>query len=275
MWPTSEASVEMASHRARSRSHGRARGLRTLGLLSWLALAPLLAACESTQEKSAKIERYDKAHAVAASKQSLSIAQPSRDVKVLSTTLLANSEAAAVTVTMRNLSSHALSDVPIEITVRGPNHQVLYSNNAPGITGALIEVPLLLPGQEFTWVNDQVQLSGGTGTRGATVQALVGEVPPVAKPAASLPRLTISGVHTIEEAALGEGTAGTVANPSNVTQSALVVFGVARRSGRIVAAGRALLPQLPAGRSLSFQIFLIGEPKGASVEVNAPPSTLE
>lgn len=254
----------------------RRRSSRVLALLACLLWAPALAACESTQQESAKIERYDKAHAPSLHSSSLSITKPSSVVKVLGTALLSGEEAYAATVTMRNDSPHALSDVPIEITVHGSNGQVLYTNKAPGITGSLVSVPLLLPGEEFTWVDDQVQLGVGGSAKGATVAALLGEVPPVAKPAASLPQMRISDVHSVEEAALGEATAGTVSNPSPVTQEALVVYGVAERGGKVVAAGRAVLSQVGAHGSAPFQIFMIGSSGGgAKVELSAPASTLE
>ena len=51
------------------------------------------------------------------------------------------------------------------------------------------------------------------------------------------------------------------------------MFGVARRAGRIVAAGRAVLPELPAGSRLPFQIFFVGDPHGAQLQVSAPATT--
>ena len=68
--------------------------------------------------------------------------------------------------------------------------------------------------------------------------------------------------------------AGTVRNRSTVTQQDLVVYAVARRGGKIVAAGRAVLPEVAAGASVPFQAFLVGEPSGARLEASAPPTTL-
>ena len=64
---------------------------------------------------------------------------------------------------------------------------------------------------------------------------------------------------TLHEATLAEGSAeGTLVNSSSTTQSELVVYAVARRGGRIVAAGRAVLASVAAGVSSPFQIFFIG-----------------
>jgi hypothetical protein len=52
------------------------------------------------------------------------------------------------------------------------------------------------------------------------------------------------------------------------------VYGLARRGGRIVAAGRAVLPEVAANASAPFQAFLVGAPQGATLEASAPPTTL-
>jgi hypothetical protein len=159
---------------------------------------------------------------------------------------------------------------------------VLYQNNAPGLAASLVSVPLLEPGRDFTWIDDQVPpgVSGEGNTSGSpepgkgTVQAVVGEAPPV-KLAGALPQIGISAVHTIEDPTQGEGTTGTVSNMSTITQNNLVIYGVARRAGHIVAAGRAELSSVAAGGSVPFQMFFVGAPKGASLELSAPASTLE
>jgi hypothetical protein len=85
----------------------------------------------------------------------------------------------------------------------------------------------------------------------------------------------VQDVHASEESGTGAGAAGTVRNRSNVTQRSLVVYGLAVRSGRIVAAGRAVLPEVAAGASVPFQAFLVGAPTGARLEASAPPTTFE
>jgi hypothetical protein len=46
------------------------------------------------------------------------------------------------------------------------------------------------------------------------------------------------------------------------------------RGGRIVAAGRAVLPEVGAGQRAPFQVFFIGSPQGAQLQASAPPTTL-
>jgi hypothetical protein len=54
-----------------------------------------------------------------------------------------------------------------------------------------------------------------------------------------------------------------------------VVYAVAEQGGKIVAAGRAGIDRLKAHGSKPFKVFWIGDPKGATVHVFAPPTVLE
>jgi len=235
-----------------------------------LALAALaLVGCESTQEQSAKLEKVAKQEAGEAARRkaltqrSLSITRRSTIVTVSSSVVLHSSDGTAAAVTLRNVSGEALRDIPIEITVRDAAGATLYTNATSGIAGALVSVPLLAAHGTTTWVDDQVQ----TSATPASVSAKVGEGERVIQ---AIPRLAIENAH------LSEGAAeGSVVNRSHVSQHEVVVYATARRGGAIVAAGRAIVPQLEAGASERFQAFLIGDSSGAQLEVSAPPSTLE
>jgi uncharacterized protein (UPF0264 family) len=170
-----------------------------------------------------------------------------------------------VVVTLRNVSTHTLRDVPIAITVKGAGWSTLYQNNAAGLEAALTTVSLLAAGAQFDWIDDQVQSAGAP----ASVSAVVGEAPLAP---ATVPQITLTGVHANEEGG-SSGVAGTVHNDSAVTQRELVVYGIARRGGRIVAAGRAVLSRVAAHGSTPFQVLFIGSASGAQVEASAPPST--
>ena len=52
------------------------------------------------------------------------------------------------------------------------------------------------------------------------------------------------------------------------------MFAVALRSGKVVAAGRALVASLAghAGATAPFQITLVGNPAGAKIELTAAPA---
>jgi hypothetical protein len=72
----------------------------------------------------------------------------------------------------------------------------------------------------------------------------------------------------------GAEAVGLADNRSKVELRKLIVFAVARRGGRVVAAGRAQIPRLKAGKRAKFHAYLIGNPRGARVEVSAPPTSL-
>jgi hypothetical protein len=237
--------------------------------IALLLCALVLGGCESSQEKSAQLERaakVERARNPVQASRGLSITQASREVQVVTTQVVHSSEGTAAVVTLHNTSPHALRDVPIAITVKDAAGGTLYQNSAPGVEAALTSVPLLAPGAQVTWIDDQVQ-AAGTPT---SVSALVGEAP---QAPASVPKIAVSGVHPTEEGG-SSGAAGTVANASTVAQQGLVVYAVARRGGRVVAAGRAVLSEVAAHSSSPFQVLFIGSAAGAKLEVNAPPSTL-
>lgn len=225
--------------------------------------AAALSGCESSQERSAQLEREAK-HSVGATEHGLTIAHASTEVKVLGTQILNSSEGTAVVVTLQNTSAHALRDVPLAITVEDAGGAAVYRNDAAGLEPALTSVALLAPGERFTWIDDQVQ---ATGTP-ASASAEAGEARP---PAGPTPRIHLSGVHATEAPEVG--VAGTAKNESSVPQHGLVVYGLARRGGKVVAAGRAVLTELPAHGSSEFQVLFIGGARGAKVEARAPATT--
>jgi len=240
----------------------------------WAALgvplaAVALAGCETSAEKSAQLEKAAKLHAARnpqQHQQQLTIARTSRFVKAVSSTVLSSSEGHAVVVTLRNSSRRTLRDVPLLLTVRDAHGASIYSNTGPGLAHSLTSVASLPAHGTLAWVDDQVQPTGVP----ASASARVGEAAPVA---GAPPALAVKGAQLFEDPVNGIGAEGDIVNRSPIAQSELVVYAVALRGGRIVAAGRALLPQVPASSTTRFQVFFIGEPRGGSLRVSAPPTT--
>lgn len=236
------------------------------------ALAFALAGCETTAEKSAKIERVAKvreakeAKARAAAQRALTISRPSRKVHVGAVTLLHSSEGLAVVVALQSSAADALADVPVRVAVENAAGKTLYTNETPGQSSTLVSASLIAAHGHLQWIDDQIPLTPGA----VKATAEVGEAPAAA---GSPPQLQLTGTRLVQEAS-GAAAEGEVVNHSSVTQSQLVVYGVARRGSQVVAAGRAVLQQVPAGTSTRFQLFFVGEPKGAKLEVVAPASTL-
>jgi hypothetical protein len=237
--------------------------VRLAAVLVLVALT--LTGCESNIERSARLAKL--VHHPARAQAGLVITRENPRVQVLATAVLHDENGTAAVVTLRNDSSQPLRDVPIAIALHDPSGTTLYQNNEPGLSSALVSAPLLIPGQQFTWIDDQIQTSGTPGA----LSVRVGEAP---TGSSELPQLSVQGVHLSEESASGPSAEGTVVNHSPVAQQELVVFAVGRRGGRIVAAGRAVLPTAPAHSSTPFQVFFIGSLRGASLQVSVPPTTL-
>jgi hypothetical protein len=241
------------------------------------ALAPLalalvgltLGGCETTAEKSAQLERSAQAHARATGPgtRGLSIAHPSELVQVRGSAVVHDREGTATVLTLRNTSAHALRAVPIEIHVLDAHGASIYSNTVPGLGAALTSIAVLPAHGELSWVDDQVQAAGVP----AGVRAVVGQAPSTS---AAIPDVAIAAAHATEPAAGESGAEGSVVNRSSVTQRELVVYGLARRGAKIVAAGRAVLQQVPARASVRFQLFFIGDARRATLQLSAPATTL-
>jgi hypothetical protein len=241
------------------------------------ALAPLalalvglaLGGCETTAEKSAKLERAAKAHARAGGSgaRGLSIGHRSAVVKVRAAAVVHSSEGTAVVVTLRNTSAHALRGVPIAIHVLDAHGASIYANTVAGLGAALTSVALLPAHGEVAWIDDQIQAAGVP----VSVKAIVGEAQAVSR---TIPQVSISGARGTEASASESGAEGSVVNRSAVAQRELVVDCVARRGAKIVAAGRAVIQQVPARATVRFQLFFIGEARGARLQFSAPATTL-
>ncbi len=231
--------------------------------LTGIALAASLSACETTAEKSAKLEKA--AHHTRLAEKGLTIGRSSSDVRVLSATIVHGHEGNAAVVTLQSDAAHALRALPIAITVKDAHGATLFQNNAAGLEPALTSLGSLPAHGRATWIDDQILASGTP----ASVSAIVGEAPSAN---GALPRIEVQNVHASEEGGTA-GAAGTVHNASSVLQQNLVVYVLARRGDQIVAAGRAVLPEVAAGASLPFQAFLQGDASGARLEASAPATT--
>lgn len=229
------------------------------------ACALALLGCESTQSKSARLEREAQTRK---QERGLVVQEEARDVEVGDTAVVQDGNGAAAVVEVRNASRRSLVGVPLSVEVLDAASKPVYANDAPGLDASLVSVASLAGGERVAWVNDQVTLSG----EGESVVAKVGTG---GKPGpARLPRLEVSGLAVETDAAGDVAIAGDVANRSDVEQRKLVVHVVGRRDGEVVAAGRAIVERLAAGRSAHFSAFPIGDPRGAELSAAAPPTVV-
>jgi hypothetical protein len=221
-----------------------------------------LTACQSSQDKAKIIQ----ARAEASRPKPLVIPHPNKDVGVTDTTLLHDNNGDAVVVELTNESKQTLVSVPILVDITDAKGKTVYKNDTAGLDFALNHIAVLKPGETFDWVNDQVE-------QGKKVKVTVGE--PEAKAPPSLPQVEVSPPRS-RSSSLGPQEIGTVTNESKIEQKKLVLFAVARQGGRVVAAGRSLIKKAKVGgKPAPYVVFFIGDPGGADVTIEAPPTVLK
>ena len=241
-------------------------------MASTIALAALsagaVAGCESSQDRSAELKK-EGANAIKAEK-GLSIEGKNSAVKVMGTTVLKDANGAAVVVSLENKGSTTLRDVPIAIKVTDAKGKKLYTNTTPGLQKALQSVPLLPPGKPVDWVNDQVFVS----SQPKSVNVQVGNTNSTETVDPST--LTVSKPTVVTDPVSGIEANGTIDNSSSNEVDQVLLFAVARKGGKIVAAGRGGVKKVrPSGeKPARYHIFFIGNPKGADVTVDAYPNEL-
>jgi hypothetical protein len=223
------------------------------------------AGCQSTEQESARIGREAKAEPAGAA--ALKLGAVNRSVHASQVTLLSDGGRLAVAAKLTNSSGRAQVNVPLLVSVTGKGGKILYSNSAGGVEVSLQRIALLRPHQSAWWVDDQVltsqpalaaRLRVGSGSKARS--SAFGEI-------------ATTATRTAREAGISTLSASLV-NHSNKGQSKVPVFGVALRGGRVVAAGRAVIGALPGrpGASVAFQMVLVGNPAGASIELSPVPS---
>ena len=237
----------------------------TVALLALAVLATLTAGCESSQEKSARLAARGKQAFTATG---LHIGRRNGDVKVEQTAVLKDANGAAAVVVVTNRTSSGMANVPLGINVLGKGGRTLFRNNAPGLEPSLVGVAALPARQTIAWVNDQVTVADAP----TSVRAIVGaaHTPLSSKP----PKIEVSAPELSVDPVSGIEAEGKVTNSSQVDQRNLVLFCVAWHGRRIVAAGRGQIQRLVAGKTAKYHIFFIGNPRGARLSVQAPPTVL-
>jgi hypothetical protein len=222
-----------------------------------------LSACESTEQESARIGREGRQ--LVAGSGNLKLGAVNHSVRVSDVTLLVSSGRTAVAARLTGTSSSAQAEVPVLVEVSGAGAKQLYTNGTGGLEASLQQMALLRPHQPAWWVDDQVLTSqSATG-----VKVRVGTGMP---PGASVrsPSLTTTGVHLGQQSGLSV-LGGSVLNRSATAASKVPVYAVALAGRRVVAAGRAVVSAAPRSSS-PFQIFLVGNPAGARVELTVAPA---
>jgi hypothetical protein len=219
-----------------------------------------LSACQSTQSRSAELEKEGESTLL--SSHGLKIGKESTEVEVTSTKLLSDANGSAVVVSLHSDSGKNLVDVPILIEVLDAKGKPVYSNDIPGIEPALASVPYISAHGATDWVNDQVLASAKPKsvkvTVGADADSYSGPIPEIE---VTRPRIEGDPVSGLE-------ATGDVINKTGEDQDRLLLYAIARQGGEIVAAGRGAIEHLKAStKPLHYDVFFIGDPSGADVEL--------
>lgn len=240
------------------------KGLFFLPLLAALAL---LTACETTQEKSARLEAQG---AELAKEGKIELSRSNKSIKILDRYVLTDQYGSAVVLRVRNGSGQGQVDVPLQIDVKDAKGKSLYRNDLEGLEDGLLNLQIVGPNETTWWVHDQV-LTGGRPTQ---VEVEVGESE-VRYPA-TVPEIEVSAPTLELDPTSGVNVSGTVVNKSAIEQVDLLLYAVAVKDRKVVAAGRGLIPKLKTGgKKAPYNIFFIGDPRGARIDVFATPNSFE
>jgi hypothetical protein len=238
-----------------------------IGLGVAVLAGSVIAGCESTQDKARDVQAQNEQ--ALASEQGVEVTEANKEVKVVGTTLLHDQYGDAVVVELQNTSNETQVNVPILVDLRDAKGQSIYKNDLPGLDPALNHVPLIRPGETVDWVNDQLTPPAQPKSVKVTVGVSNESAP------AQIPELAVSPARLVNDPN-GIVAQGTVTNKSQLDQLKLVLFAVARAGGKVVAAGRGQFKALKVGaRPGKYDVFFIGDPSGAEIEVTAPPSVVQ
>ena len=239
--------------------------MRRVAALALLAVG--LTACQTTQELSAERAKHAKK---LINQKGVTVSKQNPNVAIGMTTVVQDKNGIAAVVELRNTGREAQARLPVSIAVTDAHGKALYRNDVAGLEDSLVSMALLAKGEDAFWVNNQVTATGKPAKVEAKVGAAKGKAP------ARVPTFAISGVG-LQSDADGTFAKGRIVNRSRVAQKRLTIFCVARKGGKIVAAGRAIVDALPpaGAKPTRFTVFFIGNPKGAKLSFAAPPTVLE
>lgn len=233
-----------------------------------LGLALVSTGCQSTQATSAELQAQGKK--LIKGDKGLVVDKENTDIKVLDTKLLTDDNGSAVVVTVKNTSDQGFVNVPILIDVSDKQGKSVFTNDLPGLQPSLTSIPVIEPGQTFDWVNDQILATGKPDSVKVKVGVSDETLP------ADPPEIEVSDPKLTVDKFTGTEAEGTAENKSQIDQTDVTLFAVARKGDEVVAAGRGGLRRLIAGddKPPSYHIFFIGDPEGADITVTAPATQM-
>lgn len=238
---------------------------RLAPLLLVALLAVLVSGCETTREKSARLAASNTF--ALAEEQGIDVKRANRDIEVTGAEVLTDDFGQAAVVTMTVDADEPQVAVPVELSIADKQGKELFRNDTPGLDAALTG-PAALPAKgEAFWIYDQLTLAGEPGKTEATIGT--------GKPATGkLPEFKVTAGDITDDAD-GVMLDGRIKSDGGPLQRKIVIYGLAREGKKIVAAGTAQLEKLPPKRRTRFQMYFVGDPKGAEIDFFVPPTTFE
>jgi hypothetical protein len=240
--------------------------VRRATLLLVAALA--VAGCESSQQTSKRLAKQGKT--VLKEQTGVKVGAENPNIRVTETAVLKDANGIAAVVALKNTSRRSQTQLPVGITIKDAKGAKIYANDIPGLDASLTSMALVRSGGEAYWVDNQILGNGAPKKLDVKVGRARGPVPSV------IPQIALSKVRFDKDVS-GPFVTGVITNHSKVLQRRLTVFCVARKSGRIVAAGRAVvdkLPPAPTPKPIRFSVYFIGNPTGAKLSFSVPPVNL-
>ena len=225
-----------------------------------------LTACESTQEKSARLAAEGAGRAEAGSLDLAAKRNP--DVRAGTPVVLPGDGVSAVVVELENTGRAPQAGVPIALRALGTDGGPVFENDLDGLQVSLQQMAVLRPGEKSYWVNDQVVAPEPPAK--AEVEVGLPAQPAGPDAAAKLPLEDVG----LDEDETGAFLAGKVRNPTTTALKAVPVYAVGTKGGEVVAAGRGIVERVdpePVAKPATFRIYFVGSPKGAELDVRAYP----
>jgi hypothetical protein len=230
-----------------------------LGAITLMFVGVVLSGCATTQDANRRASVQ--ADRTLASRKALELRGTDPDVQVVSTTVLNGKDGSAVVAVLRNRGDHPVNDLPIEVGPAGGEPV----NARPNVPYFQSHAPAIAPGDQATWVYVS---KDPLGSNRAFVRVGAHPTPP----------LTTTGhVSELQTGGKVDGSSvrAEVTNDTGVPQYDLDVYAVARKGGRLVAAGRANLEHLGVTNSAHLALPVIGDAKRARVQIFAPQTLFQ
>jgi hypothetical protein len=224
-----------------------------------------LTGCDSTQEKNARAELVAKRQL--GSRELPKVKRVNRAVEATRVSLVRGQRSTAIVVDLRSRSDRPLTDLPIEVGIRGADGRPTPLNARKNLDWFQTHVPAIAAGGRATWVFESRK-----AVPGGRPYARVG-VPPrrPLSTAASLPEIAASAV----PAPAKKPARVVVDNGSDVPQYGLQVYALVVERGRYVAAGKAAVEHVGTGKRATARVRLAGSPRRRGLRVHALPTIFE